>query len=967
MKREREPSGDATVRLLPPAACYEGPARAYAAPVHVEGDQLAMITVPATSAKGGSTPVTFGHHVLVARTGVPEFSTASFGFIGVLDVKPSAFDSGQDAKLSGAMAAPYSKPGTRQLYAAPYCELAAAACNDQPRGTDESAFVDVFWASYLAFCNRPAFQSALELAKQSGALAPVHRERKMLKVANYKLDLVPSERRHYDARLNSYVLLMNSSRQPSPPYSLSISEISGGKPTKEGHKTPYRIDLKRAKGKNPEARYIEAFGSTLISLFPEEALDVDKKGAPALRAQTVVANLKSVGDALLVLGGVDSSRTSLRAVIRDFGAGQHVALRSNAFKCRFNDALQALTVPGTHRTDASLQCQLRRGQIVPMIGSSLRYKDDKDDAVLLCQQHVRDALGAEAIAALQSADATEEPAADPCAARLLALSDVELLKLRPRMQQRAEEQVTLDEFIDVEGLEEALRQVRGILETATGREQRRAQSFQQYLLQLREACERDGSPEVDGPMGFKCYKLPVRYSQKRGYGRLNTQNARVFEDFYKNEKRVLCLQGCPRLLRPYLCGRFSEDYDIVNAQPTILLQLAKRLRNGSHRMPTLQDWVEDRPKFIAHIAEVHDITEDVKDTVKELVISLIFGGEYDHWIEKRHMPVDIQSPLVKRLARELADLRATVFDHPEFHERVRQERDRHAKEGRKDPAAADRSIFAVLAQHAENEILTVIRDGVAKQGFGVESLQFDGLFVLRRTDGVQLDVAPIEVEIQKRLGYEIRIAEKELFFEGAWPTLSLGNATSTSSNPHASSGSGPNRTGGLGPVMDPAVVADVDATDADAVHRAILAGLDENVLAGGFVLLQGGGIWLARQTMPGAAPALGDLGGKKKRNETLWEAAVRETREEGGVDLSSVRLASTEQVFYSCKRTGERSYVFFFLATEDAPRWTGDKRIEEHCHFKTLPDWPKLHPRMRFATGFRARMQQCLCECRAPF
>ena len=114
-------------------------------------------------------------------------------------------------------------------------------------------------------------------------------------------------------------------------------------------------------------------------------------------------------------------------------------------------------------------------------------------------------------------------------------------------------------------------------------------------------------------------------------------------------------------------------------------------------------------------------------------------------------------------------------------------------------------------------------------------------------------------------------------------------------------------------------------------------------------------------------PALGDLGGKKDPGETLWQAAVREVREEGGLDLSGRRLASTEQVFYSCKRTGERSYVFFFLATEDAPRSTGDKRIEEHCHFKTLPDWPKLHPRMRFATGFRARMQQCLCECRAPF
>lgn len=966
MKREREPSGDATVRLLPPAAFYEGPARAYAAPVHVEGEQLAMITVPATSAKGGSTPVTFGHHVLVARTGVPEFSTASFGFIGVLDVKPSAFDSGQDAKLSGAMAAPYSEPGTRQLYAAPYCELAAAACNDQPRGTDESAFVDVFWASYLAFCNRPAFQSALELAKQSGALAPVHHERKMLKVANYKLDLVPSERRHYDARLNSYVLLMNSSRQPSPPYSLSISEISGGKATKEGHKTPYRIDLKRAKGKNPEARYIEAFGSTLISLFPEEALDVDKKGAPALRAQTVVANLKSVGDALLVLGGVDSSRTSLRAVIRDFGAGQHVALRSNAFKCRFNDALQALTVPGTHRTDASLQCQLRRGQIVPMIGSSLRYKDDKDDVVLLCQQHVRDALGAEAIAALRSADATEEPAADPCAARLLALSDVELLKLRPRMQQRAEEQVTLDEFIDVEGLEEALRQVRGILETATGREQRRAQSFQQFLLQLKEACERDGSPVVDGPMGFKCYKLPVRYSQKRGYGRLNTANTKTFYDFYKHEVRVLCLQGAPRLLRPFLCGRFCEDWDLENAQPTLLLQLAKRARDGVHNMPTLEQWVKHRADFIAHIAEVHDIQDDVKDTCKQLVISLIFGAEYEHWLEKRRMPVEIQSPRVKRLARELAELRQTIFCHRDFKTHVEAERARHKQEKKKDAAAADRSIFAIIAQNEENRILSVIRRGVATQGFAVESLQFDGLFCIVRSDKA-LDLAPIEREILETTGYAVKIVGKELYFSGAFPRLQLGSGASGTAHATATRGSSPKRTGGLGPVMDPAVVADVDATDADAVHRAILAGLDENVLAGGFVLLQGGGIWLARQTMPGAAPALGDLGGKKDPGETLWQAAVREVREEGGLDLSGRRLASTEQVFYSCKRTGERSYVFFFLATEDAPRSTGDKRIEEHCHFKTLPDWPKLHPRMRFATGFRARMQQCLCECRAPF
>ena len=332
---------------------------------------------------------------------------------------------------------------------------------------------------------------------------------------------------------------------------------------------------------------------------------------------------------------------------------------------------------------------------------------------------------------------------------------------------------TVDEFIDVEGLQEALRQLGEILETARGRKQLRAQSFVQFLKQLEEACQQDGEFEMDGPRGYMCYKLPVKYEQKRGYGRLNTTNERRFDDFYKHEVRVLCLQGAPRLLRPFLCGRFCRDFDMQNAQPTILLQLAKRIRNGVHQMPMLQQWVDDRPGFIAHVAEVHNITEDVKDTVKQLVISLIFGGEYEHWMEKRRLPVDVQSPWVARLARELAELRASVFHHDRFRGRVQSERERHAKEGKKDAAAADRSIFAVLAQHEENAILSVVREGVAKQEFGVESLQFDGLFVLERPDGKTLDLKPIEDKILTTTGYEIKMVEKELLFHGAWPTLEL--------------------------------------------------------------------------------------------------------------------------------------------------------------------------------------------------
>lgn len=331
---------------------------------------------------------------------------------------------------------------------------------------------------------------------------------------------------------------------------------------------------------------------------------------------------------------------------------------------------------------------------------------------------------------------------------------------------------TLFEYIDAEGLERALQALGQLAQTCSGRAQLRAQSFLHFLQQLKDACETDGEFILEGPCDIMSYRLPVQYKQKRGFGRLVTANVRSFEDFFKNEVRVLCLQGAPRLLRPFLCGRFCRDFDMINAQPTILLQLAARLRNGMHRMPTMQQWVDDRPGFIAHIAEVHDIQDDVKDTCKNLIISLIFGGEYEHWLERHKRLTDIQSPLVKRFARELADLRTTVFNHIEFANHVSKERARHAKEGVKNAAAADRSIFAVIAQNEEHRLLDVIRRGVVEQGFAVESLQYDGLFVVNRQDR-QLKLAPLEAAMKRETGYDMRLLEKELLFEGAWPEISL--------------------------------------------------------------------------------------------------------------------------------------------------------------------------------------------------
>ena len=332
---------------------------------------------------------------------------------------------------------------------------------------------------------------------------------------------------------------------------------------------------------------------------------------------------------------------------------------------------------------------------------------------------------------------------------------------------------TLDEFIDIEGLEQLKAQILQLVKTAdTDKKRLKAQANLFYARQLEEACKND--IVEDGPLGFMCYRMKVKYAQKRNFGRLNTVNTKTFQDFFKNEKRVLCLQGAPRQLRPFLCGRFCRDYDLVNAQPWIWLILAGLLRGGDAKMPTLKYWVEDRDGFIAHIAEVHNIVEDVKDMCKNLIISMIFGGEYEHWVERHGFYPEPLSPLVKRLGREFAELRAFVFEHEKYRAHVQRERLRHKKKGEKTEAEADRSIFAIIAQNEENTILNAIREGVAEQQFGVESLQFDGLFVVERDDAMKLDLKAIEEKILEKTGYTMKLLEKPLFFKGStWPQIEL--------------------------------------------------------------------------------------------------------------------------------------------------------------------------------------------------
>ena len=87
----------------------------------------------------------------------------------------------------------------------------------------------------------------------------------------------------------------------------------------------------------------------------------------------------------------------------------------------------------------------------------------------------------------------------------------------------------------------------------------------------------------------------------------------------RDERSSIDVAGMPRELKPLLLGRIGRDLDLVNAQPTLLSQLARTLtwadgraapRRARSRART------DRAACIAEVAEVHAIEgsyEHVKD------------------------------------------------------------------------------------------------------------------------------------------------------------------------------------------------------------------------------------------------------------------------------------------------------------------------------------------------------------------
>ena len=111
-----------------------------------------------------------------------------------------------------------------------------------------------------------------------------------------------------------------------------------------------------------------------------------------------------------------------------------------------------------------------------------------------------------------------------------------------------------------------------------------------------------------------------------------------------------------RPTRHALCDDNYIDLDLVNCHPTILYQFSK---NKNLKKPFLEKYVNNPKGIRLEVAEHHKVS---KDTAKQLMIRLMFGGSYDSWIKDNNLDEN-KLPFINGLSDEMSDLIELVYSN----------------------------------------------------------------------------------------------------------------------------------------------------------------------------------------------------------------------------------------------------------------------------------------------------------------
>lgn len=216
-----------------------------------------------------------------------------------------------------------------------------------------------------------------------------------------------------------------------------------------------------------------------------------------------------------------------------------------------------------------------------------------------------------------------------------------------------------------------------------------------------------------------------------------------------------------RPTRHSLCDDVYVDIDMINAQPTIVYQIAKA--NGEN-LEHLKKYIDNTKKYREFIMEHHNCS---KDTAKNLMISMMMGGSYNSWLKDN----DIQQNDDKKI-QEIVDMEnefkivmnIVYINNQQIKKDVLKQDPTKWNNDKKvfDENSAKRGVMGLWGQSVERLCQeTAISYLISKNGWKLEDIVpcQDGFMILKDLwyEGVLEDCS---LAIKNRIGIEIGFSRK---------------------------------------------------------------------------------------------------------------------------------------------------------------------------------------------------------------
>ena len=196
------------------------------------------------------------------------------------------------------------------------------------------------------------------------------------------------------------------------------------------------------------------------------------------------------------------------------------------------------------------------------------------------------------------------------------------------------------------------------------------------------------------------------------------------------------LQMLPHDIRSALAKPYYHDIDMKNAQPTLLLQLAKQ-KGWEHS--ALQQYVSKREETLV---EIQNDLGCNRGEAKARILQLFFGSSYTDGL-----PTWIVNSLYPELCKMKSNIYAANIDF--------------AKKHKKDA----NSVMAFILQTIERNCLMAMDRALTLKGRSMDVLIHDGGFVRKLEDETEFPqelMRHCEASILKDTGFDIRLEQKPI-------------------------------------------------------------------------------------------------------------------------------------------------------------------------------------------------------------